>query len=100
MLSQPEFVQLPGLPLKLSASTPRLLFSGVELRNAKTIDGAGSVALTDLLQSAGLSQISKKYPRSTFCFGGPFEILTQELSNQFANPDLEQRVDPPAWRTF
>src|SRR6267154_1772334 len=65
--------------------------SGVELRNAKTIDGAGfRKLLTDLLQS---SVTQAKYQRNIeidLLFRlAILKFLTQELGNQFANLILE-----------
>jgi len=47
--------------------------SGVELRNAKTIDGAGfRKLLTDCCNRRLLRPNIKKISRSMFCFGWPF----------------------------
>jgi len=65
--------------------------SGVELRNAKTIDGAGfRKLLTDLLQSSVTQAKYQKNIEIDLLFRlAILKFLTQELANQFANLILE-----------
>ncbi|HMH80502.1 MAG TPA: hypothetical protein VK514_09775 [Candidatus Acidoferrum sp.] len=65
--------------------------SGVELRNAKTIDGAGfRKLLTDLLQSSVTQAKYQKNIEIDLLFRlAILKFLTQELGNQFANLILE-----------
>ncbi len=65
--------------------------SGIELRNAKTIDGAGfRKLLTDLLQSSVTQAKYQKNIEIDVLFRlAILKFLTQELSNQFANLILE-----------
>src|SRR5215469_1851578 len=65
--------------------------SGVELRNAKTIDGAGfRKLLTDLLQSSVTQAKYQKNIEIDILFRlALLKFLTQELGNQFANLILE-----------
>src|SRR5260370_2044167 len=65
--------------------------SGVELRNAKTIDGAGfRKLLTDLLQSSVTQAKYQKNVEIDLLFRlAILKFLTQELGNQFANLILE-----------
>src|SRR5437868_7229276 len=65
--------------------------SGVELRNAKTIDGAGfRKLLSDLLQSSLTQAKYQKNIEIDLLFRlAILKFLTQELGNQFANLILE-----------
>src|SRR5437868_1830330 len=65
--------------------------SGVELRNAKTIDGAGfRKLLSDLLQSSLTQAKYQKNIEIDLLFRlAILKFLTQELGNQFANLVLE-----------
>jgi hypothetical protein len=65
--------------------------SGIELRNAKTIDGAGfRRLLSDLLQSAVTQAKYQKNIEIDILFRlATLKFLTQELSNQFSNLILE-----------
>src|SRR5712692_8193580 len=65
--------------------------AGVELRNAKTIDGAGfRKLLTDLLQSSVTRAKYQKNIEIDILFRlAILKFLTQELGNQFANLILE-----------
>ncbi len=65
--------------------------AGVELRNAKTIDGAGfRKLLTDLLQSSVTQAKYQKNVEIDLLFRlAILKFLTQELGNQFANLILE-----------
>jgi hypothetical protein len=89
----PKFVQASRDYLfeLIRQHTAGYFMSGVELRNAKTIDGAGfRKLLSDLLQS---SVTQAKYQRNIeidILFRlAILKFLTQELSNQFANLILE-----------
>src|SRR5246127_3794402 len=65
--------------------------SGIELRNAKTIDGAGfRKLLSDLLQSSVTQAKYQKNIEIDLLFRlAILKFLTQELGNQFANLILE-----------
>ena len=65
--------------------------SGIELRNAKTIDGAGfRKLLSDLLQSSVTQAKYQKNIEIDILFRlALLKFLTQELGNQFANLILE-----------
>src|ERR1700751_3049497 len=65
--------------------------SGIELRNAKTIDGAGfRKLLSDLLQSSVTQAKYHKNIEIDILFRlALLKFLTQELGNQFANLILE-----------
>ena len=65
--------------------------SGIELRNAKTIDGAGfRRLLTDMLQSSVTQAKYQKNIEIDILFRlAILKFLTQELGNQFANLILE-----------
>jgi hypothetical protein len=71
--------------------TSSSFISGVELRNAKTIDGAGfRKLLTDLLQSSLTQAKYQKNIEIDILFRlAILKFLTQELANQFSNLILE-----------
>src|SRR5712692_4936223 len=71
--------------------TAGAFISGVELRNAKTIDGAGfRKLLSDLLQSSVTQAKYQKNIEIDILFRlAILKFLTQELGNQFANLILE-----------
>ena len=72
-------------------NTAGSFISGVELRNAKTIDGAGfRKLLSDLLQSSVTQAKYHKNIEIDILFRlAILKFLTQELGNQFANLILE-----------
>src|SRR5258708_8292074 len=72
-------------------NTAGSFISGVELRNAKTIDGAGfRKLLSDLLQSSVTQAKYQKNIEIDILFRlAILKFLTQELGNQFANLILE-----------
>ena len=89
----PKFVQASRDYLfeLIRQHTAGYFMSGVELRNAKTIDGAGfRKLLSDLLQSSVTQAKYQKNIEIDILFRlAILKFLTQELSNQFANLILE-----------
>jgi hypothetical protein len=89
----PKFVQASRDYLfeLIRQHTAGSFISGVELRNAKTIDGAGfRRLLTDLLQSSLTQAKYQKNIEIDILFRlAILKFLTQELANQFANLILE-----------
>jgi hypothetical protein len=89
----PKFVQAARDYLfeLIRQHTAGSFISGVELRNARTIDNAGfRKLLTDLLQSAVTQAKFQKNIEIDILFRlAILKFLTQELSNQFANLILE-----------
>src|SRR5438067_4293065 len=89
----PKFVQASRDYLfeLIRQHTSGAFISGVELRNAKTIDGAGfRKLLTDLLQSSVTQAKYHKNIEIDILFRlAILKFLTQELGNQFANLILE-----------
>src|SRR6202051_1146937 len=89
----PKFVQASRDYLfeLIRQNTAGNFIAGVELRNAKTIDGAGfRKLLSDLLQSSGTQAKYQKNIEIDILFRlAILKFLTQELSNQFANLILE-----------
>src|SRR5258708_3376146 len=89
----PKFVQASRDYLfeLIRQNTPGSFISGVELRNAKTIDGAGfRKLLSDLLQSSVTQAKYQKNIEIDILFRlAILKFLTQELGNQFANLILE-----------
>ena len=72
-------------------STSATYFSGIELRNVKSLDNSAfRKMLTDLLQSALTQSKYYKNIEIDLVFRlGLLKFLTQELGNQFANLILE-----------
>src|SRR5213075_3176223 len=89
----PKFVQASRDYLfeLIRQNTAGAFIAGVELRNAKTIDGAGfRKLLTDLLQSSVTQAKYQKNIEIDILFRlAILKFLTQELGNQFANLILE-----------
>jgi len=89
----PRFVQASRDYLfeLIRQNTSSSFISGVELRNAKTIDGAGfRKLLTDLLQSSLTQAKYQKNVEIDILFRlAILKFLTQELANQFSNLILE-----------
>src|SRR5215469_6726823 len=89
----PKFVQASRDYLfeLIRQHTAGSFISGLELRNAKTIDGAGfRKLLTDLLQSSLTQAKFHKNIEIDILFRlAILKFLTQELGNQFANLILE-----------
>src|SRR5215467_6687289 len=89
----PKFVQASRDYLfeLIRQHTAGSFITGVELRNAKTIDGVGfRKLLTDLLQSSLTQAKFQKNIEIDILFRlAILKFLTQELSNQFANLILE-----------
>jgi hypothetical protein len=89
----PKFVQASRDYLfeLIRQHTAGYFMSGVELRNAKAIDGAGfRKLLSDLLQSSVTQAKYQKNIEIDILFRlAILKFLTQELSNQFANLILE-----------
>ncbi len=89
----PKFVQASRDYLfeLIRQNTAGSFISGVELRNAKTIDGAGfRKLLSDLLQSSVTQAKYQKNIEIDILFRlAILKFLTQELGNQFANLILE-----------
>jgi hypothetical protein len=89
----PKFVQASRDYLfeLIRQHTAGSFISGVELRNAKTIDGAGfRRLLSDMLQSSVTQAKYQKNIEIDILFRlAILKFLTQELSNQFANLILE-----------
>src|SRR5256884_3298803 len=89
----PKFVQASRDYLfeLIRQHTSGAFISGVELRNAKTIDGAGfRKLLSDLLQSSVTQAKYHKNIEIDILFRlAILKFLTQELGNQFANLILE-----------
>ena len=89
----PKFVQAAKDYLfeLIRQNTASSFISGVELRNAKTIDGVGfRKLLSDLLQSAVTQAKFHKNIEIDLLFRlAVLKFITQELANQFANIVLE-----------
>src|ERR1700693_973182 len=89
----PKFVQAARDYLfdLIRQSTSATYFSGIELRNVKSLDNAAfRKLLTDLLQSALTQSKYYKNIEIDLVFRlGLLKFLTQELTNQFANLILE-----------
>src|SRR6266850_5749357 len=89
----PRFVQASRDYLfeLIRQNTAGAFIAGVELRNAKTIDGAGfRKLLSDLLQSSVTQAKYQKNIEIDILFRlAILKFLTQELGNQFANLILE-----------
>ena len=89
----PKFVQASRDYLfeLIRQNTAGAFIAGVELRNAKTIDGAGfRKLLSDLLQSSVTQAKYQKNIEIDILFRlAILKFLTQELSNQFSNLILE-----------
>src|SRR5215470_12810906 len=89
----PRFVQATRDYLfeLIRQNTASSFMSGVELRNAKTIDGVGfRKLLSDLLQSAVTQAKFHKNIEIDLLFRlAVLKFITQELANQFANIVLE-----------
>jgi hypothetical protein len=89
----PKFVQASRDYLfeLIRQNTAGAFISGIELRNAKTIDGAGfRKLLSDLLQSSVTQAKYQKNIEIDLLFRlAILKFLTQELGNQFANLILE-----------
>ena len=89
----PKFVQAARDYLfdLIRQSTSATYFSGIELRNTKSLDNtAFRKLLTDLLQSALTQAKYYKNIEIDLVFRlGLLKFLTQELTNQFANLILE-----------